>query len=213
MNCPASSRNSARPPRTPRPPASTASNCMAPMDICSTNSFAMAPIGAPMPTAAASRIAHGFRSRSRRRSSTLWGPQRVGYKLSPGFAGYSMSDSNPVETFSYLAAQLDKLQVGYLHIGEAIAGPMAAPAGTVRVTPILRDRFNGSVIVNGGYDARSGNTAIARGEADLVAFGVPFLANPDLPTRYLRDAPLNAPDQATFYAGEEKGYTDYPALA
>ena len=89
---------------------------------------------------------------------------------------------------------------------------MAAPAGTVRITPILRDIFGGTVMVNGGYDAQSGNAAIARGEADLVAFGVPFLANPDLPARYRKRAPLNAPDQATFYAGEEKGYVDYPAL-
>ena len=71
---------------------------------------------------------------------------------------------------------------------------MAAPAGTVRVTPILRDIFSGTVIVNGGYDARSANAAIARGETDLVAFGVPFLANPDLPARYRGDRPLNAPD-------------------
>jgi len=124
-----------------------------------------------------------------------------------------MSDSNPVETFSYLAGELNRLRLGYLHIGEAIAGPMAAPAGTVRITPILRDKFSGTIMVNGGYDARSANAAITRGEADLVAFGVPFLANPDLPARYWRNAPLNAPDQATFYAGEEKGYTDYPALA
>jgi N-ethylmaleimide reductase len=87
----------------------------------------------------------------------------------------------------------------------------AAPAGTVRITPILRDKFSGTI--DGGYDARTANAAITRGEADLVAFGVPFLANPDLPARYWRNAPLNAPDQATFYAGEEKGYTDYPALA
>jgi N-ethylmaleimide reductase len=143
----------------------------------------------------------------------VWGAQRVGYKLAPHFAMFSMSDSNPVETFSYLAGQLNRLGVGYLHIGEAIAGPMAAPAGTVRVTPILRDIFSGSVIVNGGYDARSGNAAIARGEADLVAFGVPFLANPDLPARYWKNAPLNSPDQSTFYSGEEKGYIDYPVLA
>jgi N-ethylmaleimide reductase len=143
----------------------------------------------------------------------VWGAERVGYKLSPHFAGHSMSDSNPVETFSYLAAKLNSLQLGYLHIGEAIAGPMAAPAGTVHVTPILRDLFDGTVIVNGGYDAQSGNAAIARGEADLVAFGVPFLANPDLPARYRQGAPLNAPDQATFYAGEENGYIDYPSLA
>jgi len=143
----------------------------------------------------------------------VWEPERVGYKLSPHFAMFSMSDSNPIETFSYLARELNRLQIGYLHIGEAIAGPFAAPAGTVRVTPILRDSFNGTVIVNGGYDARSANAAIARGEADLVAFGVPFLANPDLPARYRKGASLNAPDQATFYAGEEKGYIDYPALS
>ncbi len=143
----------------------------------------------------------------------VWGPQRVGYKLSPYFAGYSMSDSDPVATFSYLVEQLNRLQVGYIHVGEAVAGPMAAPDGTVRVTPILRDIFGGTVIVNGGFDANSGNATIARGEADLIAFGVPFLANPDLPARYRQKAPLNSPDQATFYAGEEKGYLDYPALS
>jgi N-ethylmaleimide reductase len=143
----------------------------------------------------------------------VWGPERVGYKLSPRFPGYSMSDSKPFETFSYLTDELRKLGLGYLHISEAVAGPMAAPAGTARVTPVLRDKFDGTVIVNGGYDARTGNAAIARGEADLVAFGVSFLANPDLPARYLKKTPLNAPDQATFYAGEEKGYIDYPALA
>jgi N-ethylmaleimide reductase len=143
----------------------------------------------------------------------VWGPQRVGYKLSPYFAGYSMSDSNPIETFSYVAAQLSRRHLLYLHVTEAVAGPAVAPAGTVRATPILRKIFNGSLIVNGGYDAGSGQAAIARGEADLVAFGVPFLANPDLPTRYRRNVGLNAPDQATFYAGEEKGYIDYPALA
>jgi N-ethylmaleimide reductase len=143
----------------------------------------------------------------------VWGPGRVGYKLSPYFSGYSMSDSNPIETFTFMAAELSKRGLLYLHVSEAVAGPMAAPAGTRRATPILRDVFDGALIANGGYDARSGDAVIARGEADLVAFGVPFLANPDLPARYRRSAELNAPDQATFYAGEEKGYIDYPALA
>lgn len=143
----------------------------------------------------------------------VWGPQRVGYKLSPYFSGYSMSDSNPLETFSFIAAELSKRGLLYLHVSEAVAGPMAAPAGTRRATPILRDAFDGALIANGGYDAHSGHAAIARGEADLVAFGVPFLANPDLPARYRKNAELNLPDQATFYAGEEKGYIDYPALS
>src|SRR6202171_6681334 len=111
---------------------------------------------------------------------------------------FSMSDSDPIETFSYLTERLSELGIGYLHVGEAIAGPMAAPAGTVRVTPILRDKFNGTMIVNGGYDAHSGDAAIARGEADLVAFGVPFLANPDLPVRYRTSSALNPPYAATF---------------
>jgi N-ethylmaleimide reductase len=72
--------------------------------------------------------------------------------------------------------------------------------------------FEGTLIANGGYDERSGNAAIASGEADLIAFGVPILANPDLPLRYRKRAPLNQPDFATFYAGEEKGYIDYPTL-
>jgi N-ethylmaleimide reductase len=143
----------------------------------------------------------------------VWGPQRVGYKLSPYFSGYSMSDSNPLETFSFMAGQLNKRGLLYLHVSEAVAGPMAAPAGTVRATPILREKFDGTLIVNGGYDAAAGQAVIARGEADLVAFGVPFLANPDLPVRYRTSSALNAPDPTTFYAGEEKGYIDYPALA
>ena len=87
-----------------------------------------------------------------------------------------------------MAEQLNRRKIGYIHIGEAIAGPMAAPAGTVRVTPTLRKIFGGAVMVNGGYDARTGSAAIARGEADLVAYGVPFLANPDLPARYWNDS-------------------------
>jgi N-ethylmaleimide reductase len=142
----------------------------------------------------------------------VWGASRVGYKISPNGSFNSMSDSDPIRTFSYLAAELDHLRLGYLHVGEAIAGPMAAPAEVPRAQPVLRKMFNGTLIANGGYDARTANAAIAQGEADLIAFGAPFLANPDLPLRYLRGAPLNAPDPATFYAGEEKGYVDYPPL-
>ena len=137
----------------------------------------------------------------------------MGYRVSPYFGMFSMSDSNPIETFSYLAERLSDLGIGYLHVSEAIAGPMAAPAGTVRITPILREKFNGPLIANGGYGLETANAAIACGEADLVAFGVPFLANPDLPIRFRRHADLNAPDPATFYAGEEKGYIDYPEMS
>jgi N-ethylmaleimide reductase len=143
----------------------------------------------------------------------VWGPDRVGYKVSPNSGFNSMSDSDPVATYWYFADELSKLGILYLHATEAIAGPMAPPPGTRRVAPILRKRFAGTLILNGGYDAQSADAAIARQDADLIAFGVPFLANPDLPERYARQAPLNAVDQATFYAGEAKGYVDYPVLA
>ncbi len=142
----------------------------------------------------------------------VWGPQRVGYRVAPYAFMYSVSDSSPVETFSYLAQELNALKLVYLHVVEPIAGPMAPPVEKTRITPILRKKFKGTLMVNGGYDADSGNDVIASGEADLVSFGVPFLANPDLPERFKKNAPLNAPDFDTFYTGEEKGYIDYPML-
>ena len=137
----------------------------------------------------------------------VWGADRVGYRISPNSPFNAMSDSNPLETFSYLAAELNKLGIVYLHVVDPAAD------GAKRVSPLLRRKFDRSLIVNGGFDLDSANAAIRNGTADLVAFGTPFLANPDLPKRYRIKAPLNAPDQATFYVGEDKGFTDYPALA
>jgi N-ethylmaleimide reductase len=142
----------------------------------------------------------------------VWGPERVGYKISPYFSQLGMSDSSPIETFSYLAKELGARGIRYLHIAEAVAGQGAAPSGTVRATPTLGRIFGGTVIVNGGYGLDSANSAIASGEGHLVAFGLPFLANPDLPERFRRQAPLNAPRIDNLYSGEEKGYVDYPTL-
>ena len=135
----------------------------------------------------------------------VWGKERVGYRVSPNGAYNSMSDSDPRATFSYLTERLSERGIGYLHTSDP-------PSGANHLAPHLRKLFKGTFIVNGGYDEASGNAAIANGESDLVAYGVPFLANPDLPYRFGKKATLNAPDQATFYAGEDKGYTDYPAL-
>jgi N-ethylmaleimide reductase len=135
----------------------------------------------------------------------VWGAARVGYRISPTGAFNSMSDSDPVATFSYLTEALSKLDIGYLHLVDPAAAPM-------RVSPILRKKFNNTYIVNGGFNLAAASDVIARGEADLVAFGALFLANPDLPRRFEAAAPLNTPDQKTFYAGEDKGYVDYPAL-
>jgi N-ethylmaleimide reductase len=136
----------------------------------------------------------------------VWGKDRVGYRISPNGTFNSMSDSDPRATFSYLTQRLSELGIVYLHTFDP-------PAGPNHLAPHLRKLFKGSFIVNGGYDEARGNAAIASGEADLVAFGVPFLANPDLPIRFKSKAKLNAPDQTTFYAGEDKGYTDYPAVS
>jgi N-ethylmaleimide reductase len=137
----------------------------------------------------------------------VWGPARVGYRVSPNGAFNGMADSDPVRTFSYLADALNRRGIGYLHVVDPVAD------GARRISPVLRRAFDGTYIVNGGFDLAAANAAIARGEADLVAFGAPFLANPDLPERFRQGAALNAPDQATFYAGEQKGYIDYPRLA
>ena len=137
----------------------------------------------------------------------VWGAERVGIKISPYFSGYSMSESNPVETYSYLADALSALKIAYLHNFENVV-----PAVNVEpIAPILRDKFKGTLILNGGYDLHSGNAAIEHGLADLIAYGTLFLANPDLPKRFKEKAPLNRPDNTTFYQGEEKGYIDYPA--
>ena len=142
----------------------------------------------------------------------VWGAGRVGYRISPHFMRYSMSDSNPRETFSYLAAELDNLDLGYLHLIERVGEPMTVPPGE-RLASIIRKIFRGTLILNGGYDAQKGNEAIRRGEADLISYGAPFLANPDLPERFRRNSPLNLTDIGTYYAGEDRGYIDYPLLS
>ncbi|HTC19199.1 MAG TPA: alkene reductase [bacterium] len=142
----------------------------------------------------------------------VWGPERVGYKVAPLFDNYSMSDADPVETFTHLSRELNRLKLAYLCIAEGVAGPRKPPAGTVLLTPLLRQVFHQAYMVNGGYDAPLGNEIIGKGGADLVSYGTLFLANPDLPERFKQGAPLNPANPATYYGGTEKGYTDYPPL-
>jgi N-ethylmaleimide reductase len=141
----------------------------------------------------------------------VWGPKRVGYKISPHFSNLSMSDRNPRQTFLYLAKELSKIKLGYLHLVEFVSDTFAPPP-EARLASAIRQTFKGTLILNGGYDAQSANQVIESGSADLVSFGSLFLANPDLPERFRRGAQLNVPDRATFYVGEEKGYIDYRSL-
>ncbi|MFH7028340.1 MAG: alkene reductase [Heteroscytonema crispum UTEX LB 1556] len=141
----------------------------------------------------------------------VWGSQRVGVRLSPSGTFNDMRDSNPLETFGYAAEALNKFDLAYLHIFEAIDADIRHGA-TVVPTSHLRERFFGTLIVNGGYTRERGDAVLAKGEADLVAFGTLFISNPDLPKRFALNAPLNQADPTTFYGGSEKGYTDYPTL-
>ncbi len=141
-----------------------------------------------------------------------WRPDRVGVRLSPTGAFNDMHDSNPPATFGYAAAQLNRFGLAYLHVTEPLPGHPTATE-LPRVAPLLRRTFQGPFIINGGYDARTGARAIDEGEADLVAYGVPFLTSPDLVERFRIGAPLNPPDISTFYQGGAKGYIDYPTYS
>lgn len=137
------------------------------------------------------------------------GKGRVGVRLSPTGQFNDMHDSNPVATFSRAAELLSPLDLAYLHTMEALPGHSFAGEGE-RVTPHIRKSYKGVLITNGGYNASLANQALANGEADAIAFGVPFIANPDLVHRFKHNLPLNEPDFATFYTQGAKGYTDYP---
>lgn len=141
----------------------------------------------------------------------VWGANRVGIKLSPSNTFNDMHDSDPKATFSYAIEALNSFGLAYLHLMEPTPADSRHGGKPISVAE-LRPFFQGTVIANGGYTKETGNAAIADGTADLISFGVPFLANPDLPERFRRNAPLNEPDRSTFYGGDKKGYTDYPFL-
>lgn len=138
------------------------------------------------------------------------GADKVGVRLSPVNPFNDMHDSNPQALFEYVADALNRFNLAYLHAveGGIHGGGKADPFDFVA----FRKRFNGGYIANLSYDKARGNAAIASGHTDAVAYGVPFIANPDLVERFRKDAPLNAADANTFYGGTEKGYTDYPSL-
>ena len=142
--------------------------------------------------------------------SSVWGADRVGIKLSPSNTFYGMFDSNPKATFGYVIDALNRFGLGYLHLMEPNEVDLATRDVLQSVTSLFRPIFKGTLITNGGYDQEKGNAILASDDADLVSFGKLFIANPDLPKRFELKAPLNAPDPKTFYAPDEKGYTDYP---
>ncbi len=137
------------------------------------------------------------------------GAERTGVRISPNGRFNAMPEDPELEaTFIFLAEQLDRRGIAYLHINDqATFGMPAIPDDLI---PKLRAAFIGPIILCGGYDATRANAAIDAGIADLVAFGTSYLANPDLPARLENGWPLNQANQETFYGGGEEGYTDYP---
>ena len=140
----------------------------------------------------------------------VWGEGRVGVRLSPTSSLNDMRDSDPVQTFSGAARALASLGLSYLHVVEPAPGSRAFDPSAPRTLAAIRAAFHGTLVVNSGFTASTAEAALARREADLVSFGVLFLANPDLVERFRLGAPLNEPDRLTFYGGDARGYTDYP---
>ena len=142
----------------------------------------------------------------------VWGADRVGIRLSPAGVFNDMHDDTPMETFGQLLEELSRLKIAYAHVTRVTAQDLRHGAKEGVGPRELRKYFRGVVISAGGFDRASGDQAIEEGWADAIAFGVPFLSNPDLPERLRKNLPLNAPDESTFYASGPKGYTDYPFL-
>jgi N-ethylmaleimide reductase len=141
----------------------------------------------------------------------VWPADKVGIRLSPLTKSFDIGDSNPEPLYLSLIAQLNAFRLAYIHVVEGDTRLDRNPAGAFDLQS-LRRAFNGLYIGNNRYDLALAIEARAKNLADLIAFGRPFISNPDLVERLRLGAPLAEPDQETFYAGEAKGYIDYPAF-
>jgi N-ethylmaleimide reductase len=142
----------------------------------------------------------------------VWGADRVGIRLSPLTKFADIGDSNPEPVYLSLIEQINPFGLSYIHVVEGDTGGERHPAGGFDLQT-LRRAFNGLYIANNNYTLELAIEARAKNLADLICFGRPFISNPDLVERLRSGAPLSQPDPQTFYAGEDKGYIDYPALA
>lgn len=134
----------------------------------------------------------------------VWGAGRVGMHLAPRCDSHSMGDSNPAETFGYVARELGRRKIAFICARESQADP--------RLGPALKKQFGGVYVANEGLTPDMAQAVLDRGEADAIAFGKLFIANADLPRRIADELSLNVPNPATFYSEGAEGYTDYPEL-
>lgn len=141
----------------------------------------------------------------------IWGPERVGVRLSPFGTYNDVGDSDPIGLYGYALSRLRELNIAYVSLIEARASAgmeIDAPQAVDQLRPF----WPGTLLLAGGFTGESAGEAIGAGRADAVAFGRQFIANPDLPVRLKLGAPLNAYDRSTFYGGGAAGYVDYPVL-
>src|SRR5271163_2741591 len=144
---------------------------------------------------------------------SVWGGERVAVRIGPSGKFNGMSDSNPGALFDYLAGQLNRFGLAYLHIveprvkGNVVIAQGQAPVAAERLRKIFKEK----IIAAGGFEPATAEAVVEKGDADLVAFGRHFVANPDLPRRIRLELPLNVYDRNTFYTFDAKGYTDYPS--
>lgn len=143
-----------------------------------------------------------------------WDADHVGVRLSLGNGTFGATEEDPLPTLRAVADGIAPLGLAYVHLVEEF---VRDAEGIEQFdedprTTLLREHAGAPVLVNGGYDRATGESAIASGRATAVVYGKPFIANPDLVTRFEQDADLNDWDSATFYGGGAEGYTDYPTL-
>jgi N-ethylmaleimide reductase len=141
----------------------------------------------------------------------VWGADRVGLRISPLSGFGDISDSNPEPLYTYVVQKINALKLVYLHVIEGETGGTRDVAGGFDLQ-VLRGAFDGLYMANNGFDKTLAQSTLATKRADLIAFGRPFIANPDLPKRLKTGSVLNEPDPATMYGGDAKGYIDYPSL-
>jgi N-ethylmaleimide reductase len=147
----------------------------------------------------------------------IWGPDRIGVRLSPLGKLNDIHDDNPETTFDTIAERLSDYGFAYLHIVNPALEQMhdgkEPDPRALAMVKLIRKKYRGTLIVAGGFQADTAARWLREGWTDLIAFGRKFIANPDLPERFRVGGPFNADDPTTYYGGGEKGYTDYPSLA
>jgi 2,4-dienoyl-CoA reductase-like NADH-dependent reductase (Old Yellow Enzyme family) len=140
------------------------------------------------------------------------GMDKVGIRFSPNIYSQGVEDSDPIPLFAALADRLEELKVPWIELREAHQPTSAGAIPTAPVSPVMRPRYSGKIILNSDYDGPRARARMAEGIADGIAFGRPFISNPDLVHRIAVGAPLSPGDIDTFYSGDARGYVDYPTL-